>query len=66
MTDQSTRRRQSKRRKNLKMERSVKGLKIEKRIARYNNLQLAKKVCLNSAYGALGNEYFRFFDLRQC
>jgi len=38
---------------------------IEKRIARYNNLQLAKKVCLNSAYGALGNQYFRFFDIRQ-
>ena len=38
---------------------------IEKRIARYNNLQLAKKVCLNSAYGALGNEHFRFFDVRQ-
>ena len=38
---------------------------IEARIARYNNLQLAKKVCLNSAYGALGNEYFRFFDIRQ-
>lgn len=38
---------------------------IEKRIARYNNLQLAKKVCLNSAYGALGNQYFRFYDIRQ-
>ena len=38
---------------------------IEKRIARFNNLQLAKKVSLNSAYGALGNEYFRFFDIRQ-
>jgi len=38
---------------------------IEKRIARYNNLQLAKKVSLNSAYGALGNEFFRFFDIRQ-
>jgi DNA polymerase elongation subunit (family B) len=37
---------------------------IEKRIARYNNLQLAKKVSLNSAYGALGSQYFRFFDLR--
>ena len=37
---------------------------IQKRIARYNNLQLAKKVCLNSAYGALGNEFFRFFDIR--
>jgi DNA polymerase elongation subunit (family B) len=42
-----------------------KKFEIEKRIARYNNLQLAKKVCLNSAYGALGNEYFRFFDVRQ-
>jgi DNA polymerase elongation subunit (family B) len=37
---------------------------IEKRIARYNNLQLAKKVSLNSAYGALGSKYFRFYDLR--
>lgn len=36
-----------------------------KQISRYKNLQLAKKVQLNSAYGALGNEYFRFFDLRQ-
>jgi len=42
-----------------------KRFEIEKRIARYNNLQLAKKVCLNSAYGALGNEFFRFFDIRQ-
>lgn len=38
---------------------------IEKRVARYNNLQLAKKVSLNSAYGALGSEFFRFFDIRQ-
>ena len=37
---------------------------IEKRIARLNNLQLAKKVSLNSAYGALGSQYFRFYDLR--
>ena len=34
-------------------------------ISRYKNLQLAKKVGLNSAYGALGNQYFRFFDTRQ-
>ncbi len=33
-------------------------------ISRYENLQLAKKVGLNSAYGALGSEYFRFFDVR--
>jgi len=32
--------------------------------ARYENTQLAKKVTLNSAYGAMGNQYFRFFDVR--
>jgi DNA polymerase elongation subunit (family B) len=37
---------------------------IEKEISKYKNLQLAKKVQLNSAYGALGNRYFRFFDVR--
>ena len=35
---------------------------IEKRIAKYNNLQMAKKIQLNSCYGALGNLYFRWFD----
>jgi DNA polymerase elongation subunit (family B) len=34
----------------------------EKLIARYHNLQLAKKIQLNSAYGALSNEWFRWFD----
>ena len=37
---------------------------IEKLVARYDNLQLAKKVSLNSAYGAMGSQYFRFYDLR--
>ena len=37
---------------------------LENLIARYNNLQLAKKVGLNSAYGAMGSQYFRFYDLR--
>jgi DNA polymerase elongation subunit (family B) len=37
---------------------------LTKQISRYNNLQNAKKVTLNSAYGAMGNEYFRFFDVR--
>ena len=37
---------------------------IEKRIAKNYNIQLAKKVSLNSAYGALGSQYFRFYDLR--
>ena len=42
----------------------VKKLEIYNRISRYDNLQLAKKVSLNSAYGALGSKYFRFYDLR--
>jgi DNA polymerase elongation subunit (family B) len=37
---------------------------LKKKIARYDNLQLAKKVSLNSAYGAMGSQYFRFYDLR--
>ena len=37
---------------------------LAKQVAKYNNLQLAKKVSLNSAYGALGSQYFRFYDLR--
>lgn len=35
---------------------------VEKKIAQYNNLQMAKKIQLNSAYGALGNRFFRWFD----
>ena len=31
-------------------------------IARYHNMQMAKKIQLNSAYGALGNRYFRWFN----
>ena len=33
-------------------------------ISRYNNIQMAKKISLNSAYGAIGNHWFRYFDLR--
>lgn len=35
-----------------------------KEISRLNNLQMAMKIALNSAYGALGNQYFRYFDIR--
>ena len=35
-----------------------------KDITRYNNIQMAKKISLNSAYGAVGNSWFRYFDLR--
>ena len=34
-----------------------------KLISRYDNIQMAKKIALNSAYGAIGNNYFRYFDL---
>jgi DNA polymerase elongation subunit (family B) len=37
---------------------------LEDEVARNNNMQMAKKVSLNSAYGAMGSEYFRFFDVR--
>lgn len=35
--------------------------KYEKLVAKYHNLQLAKKIQLNSAFGALANEFFRWF-----
>ena len=35
---------------------------FEKEISRCHNMQLAKKIQLNSAYGALGNRFFRWFD----
>ncbi len=37
---------------------------LEKEIARCHNMQLAKKIQLNSVYGALGNRYFRWYDPR--
>ena len=35
-----------------------------KEISRLRNLQMAMKIALNSAYGAVGNRYFRYYDLR--
>jgi len=32
-------------------------------IAKFNNFQMARKIALNSCYGAIGNQYFRFFKL---
>jgi len=37
---------------------------LKTKIAKYKNLQMSKKVSLNSLYGASGSKYFRFFDLR--
>jgi len=36
---------------------------LEKEIARCNNIQMSKKISLNSAYGAIGNQYFRYYKL---
>ncbi len=34
---------------------------VENDIAKYNNFQLVRKIQLNSAYGAIGNQYFRYY-----
>ena len=39
--------------------------KLVKEIARCHNIQWARKIALNSAYGAVGNQYFRYYDVRQ-
>ena len=38
--------------------------KLEKDIAKFNNIQMARKIQLNSAYGAIGNQYFRYYNLQ--
>jgi len=42
---------------------NTKDPQLVKDIAKYNNIQMARKIQLNSAYGAIGNEYFRYFRL---
>lgn len=37
---------------------------FDSEITRYHNLQLATKTLLNSLFGAYGNQYFKFFDIR--
>ena len=36
---------------------------LEKSISKYNNIQMARKIQLNSAYGAIGNQYFRYYNI---
>ena len=43
---------------------NTKDAKYLKEVSRYNNIQMARKISLNSAYGAIGNEWFRYYDLR--
>jgi DNA polymerase elongation subunit (family B) len=42
---------------------SVKVYSLEKQVATLDNQQMSIKILLNSLYGALGNRYFRHFDL---
>lgn len=37
--------------------------RIKNEISKYHNFQQVRKIQLNSAYGAIGNEYFRYFDI---
>tara|TARA_X000001388_G_scaffold74734_1_gene68230 strand:- start:277 stop:2754 length:2478 start_codon:yes stop_codon:yes gene_type:complete len=41
----------------------TKNPKLLKLISRYDNIQMARKISLNSAYGAIGNQYFRYYSL---
>jgi len=36
--------------------------KYKNEVSKYNNIQMARKIALNSAYGAVGNQYFRYYD----
>ena len=36
---------------------------LKNKISKYDNLQMARKIALNSLYGALGNQYFRWFEI---
>lgn len=44
---------------------SSKLTELRNKISKFKNLQLVKKVCLNSGYGAIGSPYFFLFDVRQ-
>jgi DNA polymerase elongation subunit (family B) len=37
--------------------------KLEKEISRCNNIQMARKIQLNSLYGSIGTPYFRYYKL---
>jgi DNA polymerase elongation subunit (family B) len=38
-------------------------LALQKDVSKFNNIQMARKIQLNSAYGAIGNQYFRYYSL---
>ena len=37
--------------------------KLLRDISKFNNIQMAKKISLNSAYGAIGNVWFRYYNI---
>ena len=41
---------------------NTKDPKFVKQISKFNNIQMAKKISLNSAYGAIGNNWFRYYS----
>ena len=45
-------------------QRKEEGDDVGNEISKNLNIQMAKKIQLNSAYGALGNQWFRYYDLR--
>ena len=42
----------------------TKNPQLVKDISKYNNIQMARKIQLNSLYGAWANQYFRYYDDR--
>ena len=42
---------------------SAETLALQKDVSKFNNIQMARKIQLNSAYGAIGNQYFRYYNL---
>ena len=52
----------------VRMKKGEKGLEelhaqTVKDVTKYSNFQMVRKICLNSLYGALGNQYFRHYKL---
>ncbi len=37
---------------------------LSRKVSKYNNIQTARKLSMNSLFGSLGTKYFRFYDLR--
>lgn len=50
--------------KQLNDENNVDITKLKNDIATYSNFEQALKLFLNSAFGSIGNSYFKFFDIR--